>query len=148
MTAAEETVYKFEKTYLKDVSFECPSVPEIFAAPEAQEVSVECGVEHRPMAEGFYEVILTVNVKAQKGQRTCFAVDVQQGGVFQIKTVSEDDLLELLEITCPDMLMGFAREAVCNLITKGGFPQLVIDPVNFRALYDEKRTLLAAAKPD
>lgn len=148
MTAAKERVYKFGKTYLKDVSFECPNVPEIFVAPEAQVVSVECGVDHRPMAEGFYEVELTITVKAKKGERTSFAVEVQQGGVFEIRAVSEEELLELLEITCPDMLMGFAREVVCNLVVKGGFPQLLIDPVNFRALYEEKRALLAKATPD
>lgn len=147
MTASDERVYRFGKTYLKDVSFESPSVPEIFVASEAQEVSVECSVSHRPMAEGFYEVILTVTVKAQKGERLCFAVEVEQGGVFEIRAVSDEDLLELLEISCPDTLMGFAREVVCNLVVKGGFPQLLIDPVNFRALYEEKRAYRAKATP-
>lgn len=145
---AGQRVFKFEKVYVKDASLECPGVPEIFAAPESQEVSVECGVDHRPMAEGFYEVVLAVTVKAQKGERVCFAVEVHQGGVFQIRNAPEEDLLEFLEITCPDMLMGFARELVCNLVVKAGFPQLLIDPVNFRALYEEKRTLLAQATRD
>lgn len=147
MAIEGDRVFKFEKTYVKDASLECPSVPEIFVAPEAQEVSVECGVAHRPLAEGFYEVILTVKVKAQKGEQICFAVEVHQGGVFQIRRAPDEDLLEFLEITCPDMLMGFARELVCNLVIKAGFPQLLIDPVNFRALYEEKRTLLAKATP-
>lgn len=148
MTAKAERVYKFGKTYLKDASFECPNVPEIFAIAETQEVSVECTVAHRPMAEGFYEVILTVAVKARKGERLCFAVEVEQGGVFEIRVVSEEELLELLEISCPEMLLGFAREAVCDLIVKGGFPQLLIDPVNFRALYEEKRARRPKATSD
>ena len=145
---AGERVFKFEKVYIKDASLECPSVPEIFVAPESQEVSVECGVDHRPMADGFYEVVLAVNVKAQKAERVCFAVEVHQAGVFQIRHAPDEDLLEFLEITCPDMLMGFARELVCNLVIKAGFPQLLIDPVNFRALYEQKRTLLAQATRD
>lgn len=148
MTATDERVYKFGKTYLKDASFECPNVPEIFVVPEAQEVSVECSVSHRPMAEGFYEVMLTIAVKAQKGERLCFAVEVQQGGVFEIRAVSGEELLELLEISCPDTLMGFAREVVCNLIVKGGFPQLLVDPVNFRALYEKKRALRSKTTSD
>lgn len=147
MTARNERVFRFLKTYLRDVSFECPNVPEIFVAAGQQEVSVECVVGHRSIAEGLYEVILTVTVKAEEGERLCFAVEVEQGGLFEIRAVPEEDLPELLEITCPDMLMGFAREAVCDLVVKGGFPQLLIDPVNFRALYEEKRAHRAKATP-
>lgn len=147
MTARNERVFRFLKTYLRDVSFECPNVPEIFVAAGQQEVSVECVVGHRSMEEGLYEVILSVTVKAQEGEQVCFAVEVQQGGLFEIRAVPEEDLPELLEITCPDMLMGFAREAVCDLVVKGGFPQLLIDPVNFRALYEEKRARRAKATP-
>ncbi len=147
MTARSERVFKFVKTYLKDVSFECPNVPEIFLAAGQQEVTVECVVGHRSMAEGLYEATLAVTVKAQEGERVCFAVEVQQGGLFEIRAVAEEDLPQLLEITCPDMLMGFAREAVCDLVVKGGFPQLLIDPVNFRALYEEKRARRAKATP-
>lgn len=138
-----EQVFKFEKTYLKDVSFESPGTPEIFANPGTQEVSVECSINHRPLHEPFYEVVLTVNVNARKGDDTNFAVEVQQGGIFQIAGGSDENLPRVLEIVCPDILMAFARVAVCDLVTRGGFPQLLIDPVNFEALYEEKQTLLA-----
>lgn len=141
----QEFIFKFEKIYVKDVSFESPSAPRIFGREKTQDVTIECDVEHRPLedTEHFYDVLLTLKVGARQEDMTSFLVEVQQGGVFHIAGMPDNELLALLEVHCPTALMPFAREVICDLIVKGGFPQLVIDPINFQARYDHK---LAAAK--
>lgn len=141
--AGEQRVFKFQMTYLKDASFENPGAPHVFVNEGLQEVSVQCNVRERAMAdEGFYEVILTVKVESRAGGAPSFLVELQQGGVFEIRGLPEAELNRVLHVACADMLMAFAREAVCDLVVKGGFPQLLIDPVNFQAVYEQGRQAL------
>lgn len=139
----QDTVFKFEKVYLKDISFESPNAPAIFANPKEQEVGVEFNIAYKPIDEEkrYYEVVLTMKVAATQDEKPSFIVEVQQGGVFQIVGVSDEELPSVLEVSCPNMLMPFAREVICDLVVKGGFPQLLIDPVNFQALYDQKQPI-------
>jgi preprotein translocase subunit SecB len=141
----QEAIFTFEKIYIKDVSFESPSAPKIFGKEKTQEVTVQCDIEHKPIddAKRFFEVVITVKVGARQEDMTSFIVEVQQGGVFQIVGVAEEDMPGILEVSCPNVLMPFAREVICNLIVKGGFPQLLIDPINFQARYEHN---LAAQK--
>jgi preprotein translocase subunit SecB len=143
----QEPVFKFQKAYLKDASFESPSAPQVFADTKPQEVSVQCTIKHRAMDKRFYEVVLSVKVEARKDDTPSFLAELQQAGVFEISGVPGEDLPRVLEITCPDMLMAFAREAVCDLVVKGGFPQLLIDPVNFQWLYEQRQAALREPGP-
>ena len=139
----EESIFKFEKTYLKDISCESPNSPQVFADTEASsDVSVKCNIEHHPTGDEnrFYEIVITVNVAVSQNDRASFLVEVRQGGLFQIWGVPPEDMPRILEVNCPNILMPFAREAVCDLVVKGGFPQLLIDPINFQALFDDRQT--------
>lgn len=145
--AQQGAVFTLEKIYLKDVSFEAPSTPAAFMRKESPEISVELGIAHAPVdpENGFYEVMLAVKVTATHKESTAFLVELQQAGVFRIAGIPDEVRERTLEIACPHVLLPFAREAASELISKGGFPPLLIAPVNFEALYEQK--LAAARQP-
>ena len=144
MASEEPRAIKFDirKVYVKDMSSESPQAPNIFTEPDqTPTIDVQMGLSHSLLSEegAFHEVVLTVTVTAKVKDKTVFLAEVQQAGVFQIEGVKEDDLPLALEVACPNMLLPFARETVSDLVGKGGFPQLLINPVNFEVLYQRKR---------
>lgn len=137
---AEQTVFTIEKVFLKDVSFESPHSPGVFTQNVQPQGGVQLDVKHSQLdaEQGFYEVILSLSVTAKEGDKTWFLVELQQAGVFRIGGVKDEDIPRFLEIACPNILLPFAREAVADLIGKGGFPPLMLQPVNFESLYMQK----------
>lgn len=131
-----------KKVYVKDISFESPLVPGIFVQPSGDPaISVQIRVTHEALAdqESMHEVILTITVTAQLEERTAMLIEVQQAGVFHLRNVTDEDRSAVLEVACPNVLLPFAREAISDLATRGGFPQLLINPVNFEMLYHRKQ---------
>jgi preprotein translocase subunit SecB len=130
------------KLYLKDVSFESPQSPAVFSRNALQPaIEVQMHVETKAVAaeQGIHEVVLAVTVTAKADNQSLFLAEVQQAGVFHVSGLSAEDLPKALEIACPNVLLPFAREAVADLVGKGGFPQLMLQPVNFETLYQRKR---------
>lgn len=143
----QQPVFSLEKIYLKDTSYEAPNVPAVFLENNPPEVGIRIALGHRAMdaAQGYYDVVLTIEVSAKSKDKPMFLVEVQQAGVFRVQGVSGEVLEHTLEVTCPYVLLPFARETINDLIGKGGFPQLLINPINFDALYEKK--LEDAKKP-
>jgi preprotein translocase subunit SecB len=137
----EAPIFSLEKIYLKDVSFELPSGPATFTYSGQPEIQIQMGLKHSAIepAQGLHEVVLSVTVSAKLGDKTLFLVETQQAGIFAIRGVPAELLDRVLEINCPTVLLPFAREAVSDLIGKGGFPPVLISPVNFEVLYEQKR---------
>jgi preprotein translocase subunit SecB len=133
-------IFKFQKAYLKDTSYESPNAPRLLAEPKSHQISARFNVTHQAMddEQRFYEVVLHVRIESMHDDEVAFVVELQQAGVFEIAGVAPEELPILLEVRCPEILLGFARQAVCDLVVKGGFPQLLINPVNFHALYSQK----------
>lgn len=128
--------FAIQKIYLKDVSFESPNAPEVFQDAEWKpEINVQLNTEGKTIVEGVHEVTLTVTVTAKKADKTAFLVEVKQSGVFQLTGFEQEQLGGMLGAYCPEVLFPFAREAIADLVAKGGFPQLLLSPVNFNALY-------------
>lgn len=134
-------VFSLEKIYIKDVSYEAPAVPQAFLQDGAPQIGVQLGVEHAELdaAQGVYEVVLSITVTATRENKTVFLVEVHQGGLFRLQGVDGEVRAKTLAIACPHMLLPFAREAVADFIGKGGFPPLLLQPINFEALYEQKR---------
>ncbi len=132
---ADEPQLALHRIYLKDASFETPAGPQAFDGETAPEINMQLGTNVQPLAADAYEVVLSITVTATAGDKTVFLVEVQQAGLFGIRGFGETDLGPLLGSYCPNMLYAFAREAVADLVAKGGFPQLLLAPVNFDALY-------------
>ena len=135
-------VFNVEKIYIKDVSYEAPGVPMAFQAQNAAaEIGVQLGFEHSVLnaEQGIYEVVLTVTATAKNEGKNIFLAEVKQGGIFHISGVEGDMLQRALEISCAYVLLPFVREVINDLVGKGGFPQLLINPINFESLYEQKQ---------
>ena len=130
-----EPQFSIEKIYLKDVSFESPAAPAIFTEDWSPEINMELNSQVNPIENDFYEVELNITVTAKNNDTTGFLVEVKQCGIFSINGMDEANLNGMLGSFCPNILFPYAREAISDLVSKGGFPQLLLAPVNFDALY-------------
>lgn len=136
---AEQPAQKFEiqKVYIKDLSFETPNSPKIFTDKWTPKTDVHIQTENDKLDEKVFEVVITVTVTATQEETTAFLVEVKQAGIFFIENFPKEQHKQLLGSYCPNILFPFARETVAELVTKGGFPQLLLNPVNFDALYQQ-----------
>ena len=140
--ADDEQKFEIQKIFTKDISFESPHTPEIFREKWQPKTDVHLAAQNSKISDESYEVVLQVTVTATQNDRTAFLVEVKQSGVFLIKSFPDDQLGHLLGSYCPHTLFPFAREAISDLITKGGFPPLLLSPVNFDALYQQQMAKL------
>lgn len=135
-------VFGFEKIYVKDISFEAPQGAAIFSQQLEPRINIQLNIGNELLdeAQGLYEVVLQITVRAEaEKDNTIFLVELQQAGLFTIQGVSEEDMDAALHINCPDLLLPFARETINDLVGKGGFPQFLLSPVNFEALYEQRQ---------
>ncbi len=127
-----------QKIYLKDASFEAPSTPEIFRGKWQPSINVDLDTRTTPMDDSVHEVVLRLTITAKQDDKTAFLVEITQAGIFSIKGAEKAELGPILGSYCPATLFPFARQVVNELVTQGGFPQLLLSPVNFDALYAEQ----------
>jgi len=132
---AAQQQFAIQKIYLKDLSFETPNSPGIFTEAGEPDMNVDLNTSSQQLHEGVFEVVLGVTATVKIKEKTAFLVEVHQAGVFNIAGFTDDEMGQVLGAACPNILFPFAREAVADLVNKGGFPQLVLQPVNFDMLY-------------
>jgi preprotein translocase subunit SecB len=136
--AQEQPHFSIEKLYVKDLSLEIPNAPQIFLEREAPQVDVQIQTQGKSVQDGIYDVVLSITVTAKLGEKTVFLVEVAQAGIFQIRHVPESDMEGVLGIACPNILFPYAREVVSDAVTRAGFPPVVLNPINFEALYQQR----------
>ena len=141
----QQPVFGIEKLYVKDLSVEVPNAPEIFLEQEAPQVEIQLNTAGRGVAEGVVEVVLTVTVTAKAGEKTLFLVEVGQAGLFRMVNIPEAQMEGLVAVACPNILFPYAREVVSDAITRAGFQPIVLQPVNFEAMYMQRMQEEAAA---
>jgi preprotein translocase subunit SecB len=127
--------FVIQKIYTKDVSFESPNSPDVFREEWRPKLDLQLGNEYKRIDDDNHEVILSVTVTATVNDKVAFLVEVKQAGIFTLTGYNNDEMGPLLGSYCPNTLFPFVREVVSDLVTKGGFPQLVLSPVNFDAMY-------------
>jgi len=133
---APQQQFSIQKIFIKDVSFESPNAPAVFTEAEWKpEVNVQINTETKPVADGLHEVVLSVTITAKQLEKTAFLVEVKQSGLFHMSGFEQEQLGGMLGAYCPEILFPYAREAISDLVAKGGFPQMLLSPVNFNALY-------------
>ncbi len=135
---AGDKQFAIQKIYVKDLSFETPNSPQIFTGEWQPEISLNLNSESRPVADKVFEVVLSLTVTAKLGDKTAYLAEVQQAGIFTMSGFTEEELKPMLGAFCPNTLYPFARETVADLVNRGGFPQLLLAPINFDALYAQQ----------
>ncbi len=138
MEQNEQPVFGIEKLYVKDLSVEVPNAPEIYLEREAPQVEIQLSSTGRGLGDGAYEVLLTATVTARMGEKTVFLVDVGQAGIFRIMNVPNEQIEPLIAVACPNILFPYARETVSDAVTRAGFAPVVLQPVNFEAMYMQR----------
>ena len=135
----ENQQFAIQKIYLKDVSFESPNSPQTFTEGEWKpQINVQINSGNQLVTQDTYEVVLDITVTAKHDDKTAFLAEVKQAGIFTIAGFPEESLGGMLGAFCPESLFPYAREAISELVSKGGFPQLLLAPVNFNALYTQQ----------
>jgi preprotein translocase subunit SecB len=142
--AEPQASFNIEKLYVKDLSLELPNAPQVFMQAEAPQLDVQIHNESQHVQDALYEVVVTVTVTAKAGEKTMFLAEVAQAGLFSIVNVPADELDPLLGIGCPTILYPYVREAVSDLVTRAGFPPVLLAPVSFEALYLQREQQQAA----
>ena len=139
MSEAKQPSFSIEKIYVKDLSLEIPGAPQVYMQPE-QQPQLEMQLEQRSQRinEVLYEVALVITVTAKSGDKVLFLVEASQAGVFQIHNVADADLAPILGIVCPNVLFPYARETVSDVVNRAGFPPVLLAPVNFEALHQQR----------
>ncbi len=139
MSEEQKPVFFIEKIYVKDLSLEVPHAPHIFLERDAPNVHVELKTQHTCVEEGLYDVSLTVTVTAKVKEKVMFIVEVEQAGIFRIRHVLEAEMASVLGVGCANILFPYVRETVSDAVTRGGFPTVMLNPVNFDALYQQQQ---------
>lgn len=133
--------------YIKDFSFENPNAPKSLVAGQQPQISIQINVNAAPISDTDIEVVLQLSGKAETGGSLMFSFDLAFGGVFRIRNVPQESMNAVVLIECPRLLFPFAREIIATTVRNGGFPPLLLDPVDFVALYRQKMAQLADQTP-
>ncbi|MBE0505114.1 MAG: protein-export chaperone SecB [Marinospirillum sp.] len=139
MSEAPQPQFALQRIYLSDVSFEAPNSPEVFMMNEQPHVDVKLDTSNRKINDELYEVTVKITAQVTFGEKTAFLAEVQQSGAFRVVGIEGDGLEHTLGAFCPNILFPYARESVDGLVVKGGFPPLMIAPVNFEAIFAERK---------
>lgn len=136
---AQQPGFSIEKIYVKDASLEIPNAPQIFTDRTQPQVSVELGHFAQQIEENVFEVAIKVTVTSKIADKTVFLVEVTQAGIFQVRNVPEENIELIVGITCPNILFPYARETVSDLVVRGGFQPVLLNPINFEALFAQQK---------
>ena len=142
---ATEKQLAISKIYIKDSSFESPQAPLVFKRGEWNpQTNLNLRSSHNAVEGNVHEIILTITVEAKDEDKTLFLAELQQAGLFEISGYEGEELAAIAGSFCPNILFPFARENVASMVQKGGFPEFLLQPINFDALYAQSRQQQAA----
>lgn len=127
--------FEIQRIYTKDLSYEAPNTPHTFVEDWKPEVQLNLETKSNRIQENMHEVVLSVTATVSSSKKNAFLIEVHQAGIFMISGVPNDQLRQMLGSFCPNILFPYAREVISDVVVRGGFPQLLLAPVNFDALY-------------
>ncbi|SRR5690554_40646 len=142
--AENQPHFALQRVYVKDVSFEAPNTPQVFTKEWKPEVKLDLNTGAKKLDDTHYEVSIKVTITATNQEETAFLVEIEQGGLFVLANIPEDQIRPMVATVCPNILFPYLRENVDNLVIKGGFPALVLAHINFDALYQQRLAQEAA----
>ncbi len=137
----QQLQFSLQRIYVKDISFESPNSPAVFQQPFKPKVGLDLNTSSEQVGEDLYEVVIKVTAQVSHAESgtTSFLVEVEQAGLFRIAGLQGDQLDHTLGAFCPNVLFPYARECIDNLVNRGSFPPLMLAPVNFEAMYAQKK---------
>lgn len=138
--------FEIVRLYLKDVSFETPNSPAIFTEAWQPKVNLKFDTKINPLEDDLFEAVLGITVTVIQGEKTAYLCEIQQAGIFLVKDFDETQKGAMLGVVCPDTLFPFARESISGLVVKGGFPEFLLAPIDFRTLYLQRTEQVRAAQ--
>lgn len=134
---ASQAQFTVQKIYVKDVSFEAPNTPGIFNEAGQPQLNMNLNQKVARLEDGVYEVVLGITLTCTTEEKNVYLAEIEQAGVFGLAGFDERNLDMMLGTYCPNVLFPYARQAISELITAGGFPPFYLQPINFEALYAE-----------
>lgn len=144
-TENSQPQFAIQRIYLKDLSFETPNTPAIFATQGEASVNIDLNSSAARVDESVYEVVLSLTVTSKLADKVAYLVEVKQAGIFTLSGFNETDLNGMLHSFCPNILFPYVREAISDVVSKGSFPQLILAPINFEAVYAQHLKQQAAS---
>lgn len=158
MTDESKINFTVHNIYAKDVSFESPNTPQVFTMEWKPKLDFDIQMSRTPLEDNLYEVVMSITVNVavlpeddnEANKQTAFLVEIKQAGIFLLEGTTDSKQIDyILSTTAPTILFPYAREAISSLVGRGGFPQLIIPPMNFEAMYqqhleEQKKTSTAA----
>lgn len=130
--------FSIRRLYIKDLSFESPNGPEVLTERWQPDLHLDIHIESYAQPEQQYEVVLMLTVTVKSQTKIAFIVEVKQSGLFYMEGFNETELNHTLNVFCPATLYPYAREVVTDLVSRSGFPQLILAPINFEVLYRQR----------
>ncbi len=147
----QQPVFVIEKVYVKDLSLEIPHAPQVFLERESPEINLQLATSDNVIEGEIHEVIVTATVTARlkEKDKVMFLVEAHQAGIFRIRNVPGNEIEPVLGVLCPNILFPYLRETISDTVTRAGFPPVILNPVNFEAIYQQKQQQEAAgSQPD
>jgi len=147
--SSQQPTFNIEKLYVKDLSLEIPHAPEIFLEREQPQIELQLHTQSASIEEGVFEVSVTVTVTAklaEKGQ-VMFLIEAKQAGIFQLQNLPAEELDTVLGVVCPNIIYPYLREVVSDVAVRGGFAPVMLNPINFEALYQQQKQQQVEVSP-
>jgi len=139
----ENPVFRMQKMYIKDLSFENPNAPAVYITPQKQEPGVEVNLKlnNKKIDDDHWEVavLITAKIATKDDNKVMFILEIEHAGVFLLKNIPEEHLPMILAVDCPTLLFPFTRQVVSQVSTDGGFAPFLMEPVNFMALFQNSK---------
>jgi preprotein translocase subunit SecB len=137
-TPDNNPVFQIQRVYLKEASLEQPNSPEILLEQQQPSLDVQLGIEAKAIVDGVFEVCVTATAHSQIGERTVFLCECKQAGIFEIRNLPEDQMSPILGIACPQIVFPYLRANVADVVSRGGFPPVHMNEINFQAMYEAR----------
>jgi preprotein translocase subunit SecB len=154
MTEAAQTntqpIFNIEKLYVKDLSLEIPNDTAIFLERENPQIDLQLQTQASALEDGVFDVTVTVTVTAKltEKDKVLFLIEAKQAGIFQIRNIPAEEMETVLAAVCPNILYPYLREVVSEVSVRAGFAPVILNPVNFEAIYQQQKQQSQAQSPE
>ena len=139
MQEQQPAIFTLDKIYIRDISLELPNAPKIFLNRDQPAIDLNLNFNSEELDKGVYQTVLHAIVNAKIGSESMFLIEIYQAGIFQIKNVLSEQMEYLQNVECPNILFPYLRETVSDLTTRAGFVPVILAPVNFAYLHQQKQ---------